>query len=53
LAAVKTPVIDSLVTLASAALGIDFRENGLSLERLGLAGLTPAQVRQYVQTGKR
>lgn len=53
LAGVKTPVIDSLVTLASAALDIDFRKSGLSLERLGLAGLTPAEVRQYVETGKR
>jgi opine dehydrogenase len=53
LAGVKTPVIDALITLASAALGVDFRKNGLTLERLGLAGLTPAQLKQFVQTGVR
>ena len=53
LAGVETPVIDALVTLASAAVGVDFRNNGLTLERMGLAGLTPAQLKQFVQTGVR
>ena len=53
LAGVKTPVIDSLVTLAGAALGVDLRKDGLTLERMGLAGLTPAQLKRYVQTGTR
>jgi opine dehydrogenase len=34
---VETPVIDSLVTLASATLGQDFRSQARGLEALGLA----------------
>src|SRR5262249_9018837 len=41
LAGVKTPVIDALITIASAAIGEDLRASGLSLERMGLAGLSP------------
>lgn len=53
LAGVETPVIDALITLASAALGVDFRKNGLTLERMGIAGLTASELKQYVQTGRR
>jgi opine dehydrogenase len=53
LAGVATPVIHALITLASAALGVDFHKNGLTLERMGLAGLTTAQLKQFVQTGVR
>jgi opine dehydrogenase len=53
LAGVNTPVIDALITLASAAVAVDFRKNGLTLERMGLAGLTPAQLKEFVQTGIR
>lgn len=40
IAGVKTPVMEALITLASAALGIDFRSDGLTLERMGLAGVS-------------
>ncbi len=33
----KTPVMDALITLASVALGVDFRVEGLTLEKMGLA----------------
>ena len=36
---VETPVIDALVTLASATLGKDFRSSTRGLQALGLAGL--------------
>ena len=43
------PLVDALVTLASAALGTDFRAEARGLEALGLAGLSAegmlAQVR--------
>ncbi|MGI9252377.1 MAG: NAD/NADP octopine/nopaline dehydrogenase family protein [Thermomicrobiales bacterium] len=39
---VETPMMDALVTLASATLGRDFRSETRSLEALGLAGLDPA-----------
>ena len=36
----RTPVIDALITLASTALGVDFRMEGLTLEKMGLASAT-------------
>lgn len=53
LAGVKTPVIDSLITLASAAVGVDLRATGLNLERMGLAGLAPADLHEFILTGQR
>ncbi|MGZ8533386.1 MAG: NAD/NADP octopine/nopaline dehydrogenase family protein [Candidatus Binatia bacterium] len=38
---VKTPVMDALITLASTALGVDFRRDGLTLDKMGLAGIAP------------
>jgi opine dehydrogenase len=35
---VKTPVMDALITLAGAALGVDFFTEGLTLDKMGLAG---------------
>lgn len=49
LAGVATPAIDALITLAGLALGIDYRADGLTLERLGLAGLSPAEVLRLVE----
>jgi opine dehydrogenase len=37
---VKTPVMDALITLASTALGVDFRIEGLTLDKMGLGGVT-------------
>jgi opine dehydrogenase len=50
LAGVATPTIDALVRLASLALGIDYRRDGLTLERLGLAGKSPKELLRYVWT---
>jgi len=44
LAGVATPTIDALARLAGLAVGIDYRRDGLTLERLGLAGKTPADL---------
>ncbi|MGZ9143659.1 MAG: NAD/NADP octopine/nopaline dehydrogenase family protein, partial [Candidatus Binatia bacterium] len=38
---VRTPVMDALITLASTALGVDFRRDGLTLDKMGLAGIAP------------
>jgi opine dehydrogenase len=38
LAGVATPTIDALVHLAGLSVGIDYARDGLTLERLGLAG---------------
>jgi len=53
LAGVKTPVIDALITIASASINVDLRATGLGLERMGLAGLSPSGLKRYIQTGDR
>jgi opine dehydrogenase len=50
LAGVATPAIDALIALAGLALGIDYRSCGLTLERLGLAGKTPAELSRLVRS---
>jgi len=47
-----TPTMDALVTLASTAQGRDYRAEGLTLARLGLGGLTPAQLLARVTRGE-
>jgi opine dehydrogenase len=51
LAGVATPTMDALVQLASIALGIDYARDGLTLERLGLAGKSPAEIVRFAQQG--
>jgi opine dehydrogenase len=51
LAGVATPTIDALVQLAGLAVGIDYRRDGLTLERLGLAGKSPSDLLRFVQEG--
>ena len=51
LAGVPTPTIDALVHLAGLAVGIDYARDGLTLEKLGLAGKTPAELIRFVTEG--
>ena len=46
---VATPVADALVTLASAALGTDFRAEARGLDALGLAGLSAEEMLAQVR----
>jgi len=48
---VKTPVMEALITLASAALGIDFRSAGLTLEKMGLGRTRPERLQAIVENG--
>jgi opine dehydrogenase len=48
---VKTPVMDALITLASTALGVDFLTEGLTLEKMGLAGVKPESLAKILQEG--
>jgi opine dehydrogenase len=50
LAGVPTPAMDSLITLAGIARGRDYRRDGLTLARMGLAGLKSADVLRHVQS---
>lgn len=49
---VDTPLMDVLITLASVINRKNYREEGLNLKKLGLAGMSPNQVDQYVKRGQ-
>jgi opine dehydrogenase len=49
LAGVGTPAMDALVTLAGLARGLDYRRDGCTLARMGLAGVTPAALVERVR----
>jgi len=51
LAGVATPTMEALVQLASTALGIDYARDGLTLERLGLAGKSADELVRFTQQG--
>jgi opine dehydrogenase len=51
LAGVATPTIAALIRLASLAIGIDYMREGLTLERLGVAGMSPSDLLRFVQEG--
>jgi opine dehydrogenase len=48
---VTTPVMDSLITLASTANGIDYRRQGLTLEKMGLSGVRAESLPDILQNG--
>jgi opine dehydrogenase len=49
---VATPMMDTLITLASAIHGVNYRARGRTLERLGIAGMTLDELRRYVEKGR-
>jgi opine dehydrogenase len=51
LSGMRTPVMDALITLASTALGIDFRTDGLTLKKMGLAGVKLEILLQILHDG--
>lgn len=51
LAGVATPVIDAIIRLASIAMRRDFRAAGLTLDRLGLAGVPRDNVAALLHDG--
>jgi len=52
LACVPTPTISALVQIAVAATGIDYGRDGLTLDKMGLTGLTADALVRFVETGK-
>jgi opine dehydrogenase len=48
---VTTPLIDALITLGGALMGRDYRSEGLTLERLGLAGKGAEGLGEYLHHG--
>jgi len=51
LVGVQTPLIDALITLGSAALGVDFRSTGLTLEKMGLANVQAENLPEILRDG--
>ncbi|MFQ5849284.1 MAG: NAD/NADP octopine/nopaline dehydrogenase family protein [Candidatus Binatia bacterium] len=51
IAGVETPVMDSLIQIASAMKQIDFRKVGLNLERLGLTGIRKDHLQEFLLDG--
>ena len=51
LVGVETPVIDALIILASAVSGTDYRKEGLTLEKMGLAGIAAEQLPRVLDNG--
>lgn len=48
---VATPVTETLILLAGAIFGVDFRQAGRTLERLGMVGWNPERIRRYALEG--
>ncbi|MDD3239232.1 MAG: NAD/NADP octopine/nopaline dehydrogenase family protein [Lachnospira sp.] len=48
---VKTPVVDSMITLASVMTGQDFYAKGLTLDDLGIGHLSKDELLEYLNTG--
>ncbi len=52
LSGVRTPLMDSVVELASYVVGQDFRASGRTLENLGLDEMAPEEFCEYVREGR-
>jgi opine dehydrogenase len=50
-AGVPTPTMDALIVLGGALNGRDYRSEGLTLERLGLATVDPTQLETFLYNG--
>jgi len=48
----ETPVLDAIIAFANAMHGVDYRRLGWNLNMLGLEGLAPAQILNFVETGR-
>jgi opine dehydrogenase len=51
LAGVETPAIDAVINIACQLYDCDFWSSGRNLEDMGLEGLNPSEVSDYVRTG--
>lgn len=52
LAGAEAPLHEAIISTFDALLGRDFRAEGVTLEKLGLAGLDLPGIKRYVETGK-
>lgn len=47
-AGVPTPLLDSLITMCSLLLGIDFKSEGRNIHNLGLTGMTKDEIIRFI-----
>jgi opine dehydrogenase len=48
---IRTPVIDALISLASVVSRTDYRKEGLTVEKMGLAGIRPENLGKLLHEG--
>jgi len=48
---IETPAVDTIIRLAAMMTGRDFREEGRTVDKLGLKGLSVMEIHQLAQTG--
>jgi opine dehydrogenase len=51
-AGVPTPCADAVIAIASIVAARSYRQEGLTLERMGIAGMTAAEVTALLRTGR-
>lgn len=51
-AGVETPLMDSVINLASALMSEDYMNTGRTMDKVGLGHLEPEELREYLRTGK-
>jgi len=51
MAGVPTPVMDAFIRVGSVVNGIDYRREGLTLARMGLEGIRPAELGRFLYEG--
>ncbi len=50
---VDTPIMDALIEIGGAIMGKNCWQEGRNLEKMGLEGLNPKQIKIFLETGKR
>jgi opine dehydrogenase len=50
---IPTPAIDTMVSLAQLVIGTAYWDEGITAEKLGLGGMSAAQVVKYITTGEK
>jgi opine dehydrogenase len=50
---IRTPLMEAFIEIGSALCGKEFRKEGLTAEKLGLAGMNASQLNHYLMTGSK
>ena len=50
---VEVPLMDSVITLATGLMDENYRETGRTVDKVGLDGMEPDEIKQYLRTGEK